>query len=126
MVLGLSCAAAYIEPTQHWQLSFIGFAFPVVLIINFLFLLGWALALNRFVFVPLIGIVVAWKFIHITFAFNFAGANKEQGIKLMTWNVKAFDLYNWSHNTQTRNNMMDLIKKENPDVLCLYNNNPQL
>lgn len=44
----------------------------------------------------------------------------------MTWNVKAFDLYNWSHNTETRSDIMTLIKKENPDVLCLqefYTNN---
>lgn len=135
MVLGLSCLACYIEPAQYWQLSFIGFAFPVLLIVNLLFLLGWALAFNRFALVPLIAILLAWKFIHITFAFNFGNESKEQGpsasfrtgpsaslrtgIKLMSWNVKAFDIYNWSHNTESRKNMLDLIKKENPDVLCL-------
>ncbi len=119
LVLVLSCLAAYIEPTQYWQLSFIGFAFPIVLIINFLFLVGWALAKDRFAFVPLTVIVLTWGFIHTTFALNYTGQHKEQGIKLMTWNVKAFDLYNWSHNTETRSKMMALIRKENPDVLCL-------
>ena len=125
LVLALSCLATYIEPTVFWQLSFIGFAFPIVLIINFLFLPGWLLAGKRFALIPLIAIVFTWKFIHGTFAFNFIGNNHESGIKLMTWNVKAFDLYNWSHNTEARNNMMALIKKQNPDVLCLqefYNN----
>ncbi len=80
---------------------------------------------NRFALVPLIAIVLTWGFIHRTFGFNFSAANNESGIKLMTWNVKAFDLYNWSHNTEARNNMMELIVKQNPDVLCLqefYNN----
>ena len=125
LVLALSCLASYIEPKTLWQLSFVGFAFPIVLIINFLFLLGWLLMANRFALVPLIAIVLTWGFIHRTFGFNFSGANKESGIKLMTWNVKAFDLYNWSHNTEARNNMMELIAKQNPDVLCLqefYNN----
>ena len=125
-VLLLSCLAAYIEPTEYWQLSFIGFAFPVVLIVNVAFLMGWILAWNLFAWVPLLAIGLCWGFIHKTFAFNFTGGNKEQGIKLMTWNVKAFDLYNWSHNTETRSQMMALIKKENPDVLCLqefYTNN---
>jgi endonuclease/exonuclease/phosphatase family metal-dependent hydrolase len=125
-VLLMSCLAAYIEPTQYWQLSFIGFAFPVVLIVNVLFLIGWVLAWNRFVWVSLIAIILCWGFIHKTFAFNFGEDNDEKGIKLMTWNVKAFDLYNWSHNTETRARMMALIKKENPDVLCLqefYTNN---
>lgn len=37
----------------------------------------------------------------------------------MTWNVRNFDLYNWTNNEETRDNMMDLIGFENPDVLCL-------
>jgi len=135
LALLLSCLASYIEPGIFWQLSFIGFAFPVLLIANLLFLVGWALAGKRFVILPLLTILFLWKFIHSTFAFNFSAENKEEGlaaslrtsssaslrtsIKLMTWNVKAFDLYNWSHNTEARNNMMRLIKKENPDVLCL-------
>jgi len=126
LVLVLSCLAAYIEPVQYWQLSFIGFAFPVVLIVNFLFLVVWVLMGNRLALVPLAAIVLTWAFIHITFAFNYIAVNKEQGIKLMTRNVKAFDLYNWSHNTEAHNNMMALIRKENPDVLCLqefYTNN---
>lgn len=37
----------------------------------------------------------------------------------MTWNVKCFDLYNWSMNKETAEKMMNIIKKENPDILCL-------
>jgi endonuclease/exonuclease/phosphatase family metal-dependent hydrolase len=43
----------------------------------------------------------------------------EHEIKLMTWNVRNFDLYNWSNNEATRDNMMDLIASEKPDILCL-------
>ena len=119
LALLLSCMASYIEPSTFWQLSFIGFAFPALLIINILFLIGWALAGKRFVILPLLTILFLWRFIHSTFAFNFTSDNKEPGIKLMTWNVKAFDLYNWKHNTEARNNMLAVIKHENPDVLCL-------
>jgi endonuclease/exonuclease/phosphatase family metal-dependent hydrolase len=37
----------------------------------------------------------------------------------MTYNVKSFDLYNWSQNVNSRDEMMDIIKQEAPDVLCL-------
>ena len=118
-LLALSCLAVYIEPGQYWQLSFIGFAFPFVLILNVLFLLGWTLAWQRLAFVPLIAIALTWKFIAVTFGFNYTTENKEHGVRIMSWNVKAFDLYNWSHNHEARNAMMGLIKKTNPDVLCL-------
>jgi endonuclease/exonuclease/phosphatase family metal-dependent hydrolase len=126
VVLLFSCLAEYIEPSQIWQLSFIGFAFPVVLIVNVVFLLIWILKRDAFGLFPLIGIVLTWNFIQSTFALNFRGENKEAGIKLMTWNVKNFDLYNWSQNAKTREKMMALIRNENPDVLCMqefYSNN---
>jgi endonuclease/exonuclease/phosphatase family metal-dependent hydrolase len=126
LVLLASCMATYIEPTKYWQLTFIGFAFPVVLIVNFIFLLIWIYKRDKFGLISLLAIVLTWKFIQSTFAVNFNGVNKETGLKLMTWNVKCFDLYNWNKNLDTREEMMRLIKKENPDVICMqefYSNN---
>ena len=126
VVLLCSCLATYIQPKEYWQLTFIGFAFPIVLIVNIFFLLLWIFKRDKFGLISLVAIVLTWKFIHSTFAFNFSEPNKETGIKLMTWNVKCFDLYNWNKNLETREQMMALIKKENADVLCLqefYTNN---
>jgi endonuclease/exonuclease/phosphatase family metal-dependent hydrolase len=125
VVLLLSCMAAYINPNIFWQLSFIGFAFPVVLLVNVFFLILWLFKKSKFAFLPLIAIILSWKFIHASFAYNFT-QQTESGLKLMTWNVKNFDLYNWSNNRETRHNMMQLIASEKPDVICLqeyYSNN---
>lgn len=125
VVLLLSCMAAYINPNVFWQLSFIGFAFPVVLLVNVFFLVLWLFKKSWFAILPLAAIILSWNFIHASFAYNFT-RQTESGLKLMTWNVKNFDLYNWSNNQQTRHNMMQLIAKENPDVICLqeyYSNN---
>ncbi|HLP19619.1 MAG TPA: endonuclease/exonuclease/phosphatase family protein [Chitinophagales bacterium] len=126
VVLLCSCLATYISPTQYWQLAFLGFAFPVVLVVNFFFLLLWIAKRDSFGLISLVAIALTWNFIHATFAVNFTADNTEQGVKVLTWNVKNFDLYNWNKNTETREQMMALIKKENADVLCLqefYTNN---
>lgn len=126
LALLLSCMSVMVSPVEVWQLSFAGFAFPVILLLNLLFLLVWLLKLDKFLPLPLLSLAVSWPFIHSVFVMNDSGTNKEAGIKLMTWNVKNFDLYNWSHNTETREKMMALIKNENPDILCLqefYTNN---
>ena len=125
-VLLCSCLATYVHPKDYWQLSFIGFAFPIVLVVNVFFLLLWILKRDAFGLISLLAIVFTWKFIQSTFAFNYSEPNTESGLKLMTWNVKCFDLYNWNKNLETREQMMALIKKENADVLCLqefYTNN---
>lgn len=118
--------ATYVEPVKYWQLAFIGFAFPVVLVVNFFFLLLWIIKRDSFGLISLVGIVLTWQFIHSTFAVNFGAENKESGVKVLSWNVKNFDLYNWNKNTETREQMMALIQRENADILCLqefYTNN---
>lgn len=36
----------------------------------------------------------------------------------MSYNVRLFDLYNWSHNLETRAEIFDFLKQEKPAVLC--------
>jgi endonuclease/exonuclease/phosphatase family metal-dependent hydrolase len=122
----LSCISAYVDPHVFWQLAFMGFVFPAALFINFCFVFIWLVLRKPFGIITMVAIVLTWKFIHSTFAFNFFSAQTESGIKLMTWNVRNFDLYNWNHNMDTRKKMLQLIRKENPDVLCFqefYSNN---
>lgn len=37
----------------------------------------------------------------------------------MSYNVRVFDLYNWSNNGETKNKMFDMMRKEKPDIMCL-------
>lgn len=125
LVLLAGCLAVYVNPNTFWQLSFLGFAFPVMLLLNVFLFIGWLLLWSRFTFVALTAILLCIPFIRTTFGFHFA-TDKEEGIKLITWNTKNFDLYNWSGNRANRAEMMSLLQKENADVLCLqefYTNN---
>lgn len=119
VALLLSCMAVFVEPRLFWPLSFIGFAFPIALAANVGFLLLWIFKRDLFGLIPLVAIVLCWKFIEVSFAVNYKASNQESGVKLMSWNVKNFDLYNWSNNKETKNNIMRVIKSENPDMICL-------
>jgi len=50
--------------------------------------------------------------------FSEKQAKAEHQLKFMTWNVRLFDLYNWSHNKETRKQIFDFLSKERPDVLA--------
>src|SRR5205085_1428358 len=43
---------------------------------------------------------------------------KEGYLKIMSFNVRLFDLYNWFHNTETRQKIFDFLEKESPDIIC--------
>ena len=36
----------------------------------------------------------------------------------MSFNVRLFDLYNWSNNEKVKSNILNFIKNENPDIIC--------
>ncbi len=40
-------------------------------------------------------------------------------IKVMDYNCMLFDLYNWSHNKQSRKIIFNMLQEESPDILCL-------
>ncbi len=61
-------------------------------------------------------------FILRTFNFSFEDKEtypKEEKLKIITYNVRNFDLYNWSHENQTKKKMFELLEAEHPDILCL-------
>lgn len=119
VLIGLiaSCLACYIDPSVFWPLQFLGLAFPFIagLAVIFLFISAGA---RMFIFwVNLAAIFLAWPFIHTVVSFHL-GSEETQGIKIMSYNVRNFDLYNWSGNKDTRSAIMRLIRTESPDIIC--------
>jgi len=110
----MSC---YISPAIAWPLSFLGLGFPIVVISVFAFLLLWAIWQKKIFWANLLALLLCLPFIRTVFAFHFS-PSETKGIKLMSYNVRNFDLYNWSGNKKTRARIMGLIGKENPDIIC--------
>lgn len=54
--------------------------------------------------------------LHVNFG-KRVGTNRD--IKVMDYNCMLFDLYNWSHNKQSRKIIFDMLQSESPDILCL-------
>lgn len=118
IALLFAIATCFISPVYIGILSFIGLLFPILVIINFILLCYWIKYTPKLLYLSAVPFIASLFFITRIFTVNL-DSNPHQGIKIMTWNVKCFDLYNWSMNKETGEKMMNLIRKENPDVLCL-------
>lgn len=117
MSLLMSIASCFISPHFLWVNAFFGLFFPINVFINFVLICYWIKYKPKLALIPLIPFVLSTFFFNRVFTINFE-KEKRTGIKVMTWNVKCFDLYNWSMNKETGEKMMNVIKNENPDVLC--------
>jgi len=112
----------FINPAYSWFFAFLGFIFPLFVIINIILFIFWLFVEKKYSLIILASLVITLPFVLRTFNFSFADKKEKESVevlKIITYNVRNFDLYNWSHNTETRAKMFELLASEKPDVLCL-------
>jgi len=123
LLLLLSYSSRFISPGYFWPVAFAGLAYPVFLIINIFFLLFWLVFLKPFFLLSLITIVLGYNYLVSFFSFGSHNGvtDSEDGLKVMSYNVRLFNLYGWKGNShrEMRQAIFDLIKTESPDILCL-------
>lgn len=111
--------ALYISPEYTSFFTLFGLAFPFLLLPNILFFIYWLVLRKKQFLFSLIVVISGYyhtsRFVQCTF---FPKEIPENSIKVMSYNVRLFDLYNWTDNTKTRNEILQFLKKENPDVIC--------
>lgn len=118
----LSYISIRVSPTTLWPLAFFGMAYPFILLANLTCILWWLVFRGKRMWPSLIAVFIgfghAGEYIQL---FGGGDAPKETHapFKVMSWNVRIFDLYSWSHNAQTKEEMLDLIRVEDADVLCM-------
>lgn len=118
-----SYLSLYVSPAKFWPLAFAGLAYPVILLFNLFFVLFWLVFLKKYFLLSLITILLGYN--QIKSYIKLAGSERklsfEKSIKVMSYNVRLFDLYNWRNESgkSTRAAIFDLIDSESSDILCL-------
>lgn len=115
--------ASWVSPKWVWFLAFPALLYPYLLLINVIFLVYWFFNKQyRLLLLGLLVIVLGFNKLEHTIAFTPPNYNKgiadDNTIKIMSYNVRNFDLYSWSDNMLAREKMMQLITQENPDVIA--------
>ena len=120
------------DPIAAIWVSFLGLAYPLILLINFILLVIWFFKKKLFFLTSLLVIIAGMyhhsRFIQISPKI-FKSKSASRKIKVMSFNVRLFDLYNWSSNVEIKSKIISFIKSENPDVICFqeyyYDNNKE-
>ncbi|HXC05517.1 MAG TPA: endonuclease/exonuclease/phosphatase family protein, partial [Bacteroidia bacterium] len=124
LFLLFSYLAPYVSPSVFWPLAFFGISYPVFLIFNLLFVLYWALRFQRRFLYSLLAIFLGFQTLFAYVQINLhktpdAVLHCKYPLKIMSFNTKLFDLYNWSHNMETRSRIFDMLKSESSDIICM-------
>ncbi len=119
----LAYLAPYVSPVKNSLLPFFGIAYPLLALVNFCFVLGWLFIRWKYMLVSLITLLAGWN--HISAHLEYHGQTETSDsaiVKVMSYNVRNFDLYNynknWKTNTARRNQILSLLHNTRPDIIC--------
>ncbi len=121
ILLIMSVISPFINPHVFWIPAFTGLAFPYIFtstIIFFLLILLRGYKKHLLIFLPFIlyGTYVFSGYYHPGW---FNNDVPEKGmVKIMSFNVRLFDLYNWKNNEHNKNKIFKYLKSEDPDIIC--------
>ena len=114
-----SYMASYVSPEKLWPLAFFGLIYPVLILINLFFMLFWLLLGKKYFLLSLITILLGFSLLQKHVQFNSNSMEKEGYFKVMSYNTRLFDHYNWYHSEESKNLIIDYLHEESPDILCL-------
>lgn len=123
VVLAITYLAPHISPLTFWVPALLSMTFTYQLVVHLGFLVWWFLFRRKRMLLSGALLLLGYGHIgdHVQLLGKSAPSEELSGkaFKVMSYNVRLFDLYNWSNNEKTRDAIFDLFHKEDPDILCL-------
>ena len=123
VALLVSYLAPYIHPATIPSLPFFGLTYPIFLALTLIWLVLWSIFRSKWAIYCLVVLLIGGKlhFRNFSLLSSAPELKQENGLKVLSYNVRLFDLFNPSFNDAlaSRNQIFDFIRSQEPDVLCL-------
>jgi endonuclease/exonuclease/phosphatase family metal-dependent hydrolase len=120
-LLLIAYLSVHISPAASWIFAFIALIYPFVLCLNLLFIIAWLVLKKWFFLISLCCILLGWsslqKFLQIPIHRHDPVPPKNT-VKLLTYNVRLFNYYQWSKDSASWQKIIDFVLAEDPDILC--------
>ena len=108
----------YINPATIAFPALFGLAYPYIVAANLVMILIWILFRKWYALISIVMISAGFGYLHNFIRFTNHGSEEHHDLKLMSYNIRLFNFYEESEKN-THRKMLDLIKKEDPGILCL-------
>lgn len=121
----VACLSPVADPVKWWFVSLLGLGFAFLVVTLIAFILFWLFFKPRYLLLSLVPLLIGYKNVAAFFAFNttqkFNYQKSKETVRIAHWNVARFVEWRRNNNrgSQIRLKMMDQIKEQNADVLCL-------
>lgn len=125
-LLLLSYVNYYVSPVTISFFSLISLIIPVLIVINIIFVIYWLIRLKKQIFLSLFVLAIGYQYLTVFYTFTEKEAVATDDVKIMSYNVRMFNLYNWIDEKNVDEKIYDFINSKEPDILCIQEFHPSL
>lgn len=118
-LLLLSFLLPYVSPQTIPLFAVLSLFVPVLLIINFVFAIYWLLKLKKQFILSFTILIFGWFFTTPFYKIADTNSSLNSDLKVMSFNVKSFDLFTIQKEVLKEKSGFDFIAKNNPDILVI-------
>jgi len=108
----------HVSPNSISYLSYLGLAYPIWLTIALISILFWVFVRRKYALISLITLLIGWNHLRHFFVITVFQPTIEQPIKVVSFNVHVFDMYDLENRIQNRDDIISFLKDESPDIMC--------
>ena len=125
LLLLFSFALPFLPPKTFSLLSVLNLGVSFLILVNVLFFLYWLVKLKKQLIVSFFVLFIGY--ISFGSLYKFSSSKKIESpnnIKVMNYNVRLFNLYDWIPEKKIESKIIDFIKTEAPDILSIQEYHP--
>ena len=118
ILLVLAYLSIYINPATVAFPALFGLAYPYIAAANLVMVIIWILFRRWYALISALALAAGFGYIHNFIRFTNQGREEHHDLKLMSYNIRLFNFYE-SSETNTHSKMLQLLRKEDPGILCI-------
>ncbi|WP_400078078.1 endonuclease/exonuclease/phosphatase family protein [Winogradskyella sp. R77965] len=119
-LLLVSYVLPYIPPKSFATLSVLSLSVPLLILLNVIFFIYWLLRVKKQLILSLVVLLLGWNYISSMYKFSSSkNIEDADNISVMSFNVRLFNKFEWLPSKTVKEEIINLIKSEQPDLLCL-------
>lgn len=116
----LSNLLPYLSPKTFGIVAVFSLAVPVLIVLNILFVVYWALKLKKQFLVSTLVLLIGFNQLNLLYKIAEKEVLMTDDLKVMSYNVRLFNIYKWKKEgkEETLKLVSDFIESKNPDIIC--------
>ncbi len=126
-VLLLSFILPFLPPKTFSSLSVLSLGVPFLILLNVLFFLYWLIKIKKHLFLSCIALSFGYILHGSLYKFSSSEeviSKESHPIKVMNFNVRLFNLYQWIQEKGVDKKIVKFIRTEDPGVICIQEYHP--